>query len=209
MKRFFAFIVLIVTIVVFAGVGFADDPFTTRPHTWTDKNYFNSDVTFRDKITYGSGVQIYQAPIIVDLAGTSYYNIDPAKGSLFWINDHESTRGTRVSSGVSIILPKITPDLHNYIVKIQKMTYISGVSLAPLSTSSTTPVVITTKPWAGTSGTTDGLWNVTSGVTRQSATGLIMPEIIEIDATGDYLVFIALYNATSGSTWYQIDRYIQ
>ena len=207
MRKFFAFLVLIVVTMAFGSVSFADDPFATRPHTWTDKQWFNSDVMFRDKITYGSGVQIVQTPIIVTLAGTSHYTIDPAKGSLFWINDFESTLGTRVASGVSIILPKITKELNYYTVKIQKMTMISGVSMADAGTG-VTKIVITTKPWAGTSGTTDGIWNVTSGATRQSST-LVMPEVSEMDATGDYLVFIALWNQTSGSSWYQIDRYIQ
>lgn len=207
MKRFFAFLVLIVTLMAFGSVTYADDPIATRPHTWTDKQWFNSDVMFRDKITYGAASSIVRTPVIVTMSGTSVYTIDPNKGSLFWINDVNSTLGSRVSSGVSIILPKITKDLNYYVVRIQKMPFISGVSMLDAGTG-VTKIVITPKPWAGTSGTTDGIWNVTSGATRQSAT-LIMPEVSEMDASGDWLEFMALYHATSGCTWYQIGRYIQ
>jgi len=206
MKKFVAFLV-IVSIMAFGALAFADDPITTRPHTWTDKQWFNSDVMFRDKITYGQAVSVVKTPVIVTMSGQSVYTIDPDKGSWFCINDVNSTLGTRVSSGVSIILPPISKNLNYYTVRIQKMPFISGVSMLDAGTG-TTKIVISTTPWAGASGTTDGIWNVTTGVTRESST-LVMPEVSEIDASGDWLEFIALYNATSGSTWYQIGRYIQ
>lgn len=196
--------VLIAVALVFSYAYAALKTETNRV-TYTDKQLFRSDVEFRDKIEYGSGVQSYTNPLIVTMAGTSVYSIDPAKGSLFWINDYLSTDGTRgASSGVSIILPAITKAIDRYTVKIVKMTMSSGVSAIY---GGTTTVCLTTKPWAGTSGTTDSIWNVSTGTTRQSMT-LTMPEVQEIDATGDWLEFMAVYD-TSGGTWYQINRYIQ
>jgi hypothetical protein len=47
MKRFFAFLVLIVTILAFTGVSFAQDgAFPTRPHSWTDTQRFRGNVEF-------------------------------------------------------------------------------------------------------------------------------------------------------------------
>lgn len=203
-KCFIALLVLLVLVVTVDCAFARSEP---NPIEYSNHQRFRGDVSFYDKITYNSGVQIINTPVIVSLSGTSVYKIDPAKGSYFWINDYLSTDGTRGSnSGVSIILPKITQDLDKYVVRIQKMTLISGVSWADAGTG-TTVVCITTNPWT-LSGATDGIWNVTSGATRQSATQ-VMPEIIEIDATGDWLEFTAMYNATSGSSWFQTGRYIQ
>ncbi|MDY6856351.1 MAG: hypothetical protein SWO11_16960 [Thermodesulfobacteriota bacterium] len=133
----------------------------------------------------------------VDLAATNTYTIDKDVGSIFWIDDHESVDGTRDSgSGVSILLPKITSAYDNYECWILKR---------PVPFSGTTDICISTVPWV--SGTTDHIWNVTSGITYENASD-VMPEVIEIDAVGDWLKFKAEYAAT-GSTWYQIGRYIQ
>ena len=136
-------------------------------------------------------------PTVVDLAGTSLYSVAKTLGSVFWINDHESTLGTRVASGVSIMLPKISSDMDGMIFCIVKMP------VAPFS--GTTVVVVSTAPWV--SGTTDHIWNVTTGVTNETA-AKVAPELSEIDAVGDWLEFTAKYAAT-GSTYFQTGRYIQ
>lgn len=133
----------------------------------------------------------------VDLAGTSIYTVDPANGSVFFIDDHESQDGTRdTDSGVSLALKTITEAMDGACVKIVKQ---------PRPFSGTTVVVISTERWS--SGVTDHIWNQGSGVTYELS-NKEPPEIYEIDAVGDYLEFTAEYNA-SGSTWWQTDRYIQ
>jgi len=205
-KRYTLYLAAALVLAVMVSVAYAGLKTVTDRITYTDKQIFRSHVDLKSKLDIGSGVWLIHSPVIVSLSGTSVYRIDPQKGSYYWINDYQSTLGTRIASGVSIILPPITPDLDKYVVRIQKMTFVSGVSWVDAGTG-TTRIVISTYPSA-TSGTTDGLWNVTSGATRESATR-VMPEISEMDATGDWLEFTAMYNLTSGSSWFQTGRYIQ
>ena len=155
------------------------------------------NASFRSGVSREATAFRIDKPTVVDLSGTSYYNITKATGSVFWINDHESTAGTRVASGVSIMLSKITSDMDGMIFRIVKMP------VAPFS--GTTVVVVSTAPWV--SGTTDHVWNVTTGVTNETA-AKVAPELSEIDAVGDWLEFTAKYAAT-GSTYFQTGRYIQ
>jgi len=142
------------------------------------------------------GQNLFRPHTDVDMSGISTYTIDQDNGAIFWINDHESTLGTRVASGVSIMLPKITLAYDDYVCRIAKM---------PTPFSGTTKVVVSTVAWV--SGTTDHIWNATTGVTNETA-AKVAPEVSEMDAVGDWLEFKAVYGVT-GSTWYQVGRYIQ
>ena len=155
------------------------------------------NASFRSGVSREATAFRIDKPTVVDLAGTSLYSVAKTLGSVFWINDHESTLGTRVASGVSVMLPKISSDMDGMIFRIVKMP------VAPFS--GTTVVVVSTAPWV--SGTTDHIWNVTTGVTNETA-AKVAPELSEIDAVGDWLEFTAKYAAT-GSTYFQTNRYIQ
>uniref|UniRef100_A0A6M3J0E8 Uncharacterized protein n=1 Tax=viral metagenome TaxID=1070528 RepID=A0A6M3J0E8_9ZZZZ len=195
----------------------ADDTFAIQVRDTSGVTRFRVDITGAPHVYNSSGTEVWGVDAlgqptkvshtVVNLSGTSYYNVNKANGSEFWIDDLYSTLGTRVASGVSIMLPKITSAYNNYTVKIQKMTSIAGISSTAGVTafSGSTVICVSTVPWV--SGTTDQIWNVTTGVTNESSTK-VSPEVKEIDAVGDYLVFKAVYGA-SGSTWYQVGRYIQ
>jgi len=170
---------------------------------------------FHSGVTLPGSTPIISDPVVVDLAGTSYYTIDRANGSEFWIDDHESTLGTRVSSGVSILLPKITASYDGYEVKILKAPGLTSPGGSGATTfSGTTKIVISIAGTTASSGVTDHIWNATTGVTYESqyatwsGSTTELCEVSEIDAVGDWLKFKALYDS-SGSTWYQVGRYIQ
>jgi len=209
MRKFSVLVICVFVMVAFVGTAWAEDPFVAKRHTWTGKQTFLGD----GAIDMKKGTELrragteFKTPFIVDLGGTSVYTIDKSKGSEFWIDDYQSTLGTRVASGVSIIFPKITSKYDKYVVRIRKMTGLAYPSATTGATpfSGTTRIVLSTTPWV--SGTTDFIWNATTGATVQSA-AKVAPEVSEIDAVGDYLTFMAVYNVT-GSTWYQIERYIQ
>lgn len=197
-------------VLLFAGYAMADsgrETLRNPPQEIEMLSDYSSTETWASRIKDANGNIVYEVDDTgqelfrqhtdVDMAGLAVYTIDKANGSEFWIDDHESTDGTRDSgSGVSILLPKITQAYDGYVARVYK---------APNPFSGTTDVCVSTVPWS--SGTTDFIWNVTSGATNESS-GKVSPEVIEIDAVGDWLEFKAVYGAT-GSTWFQTGRYIQ
>lgn len=204
MKRFTVLIAALVLVLVMVGASWAESPSTRKRNNWNALQRFPQgiEVGLPDAAAPVSkvdqhGHSLYKPHVVVDMAGLATYTIDMTNGSNFWIDDHESMDGTRGSgSGVSILFKKITPEMNNYVARIYK---------APDPFSGTTDICVSTVPWV--SGTTDIIWNVTSGATCESSAH-VMPEVDEMDAPGDWLEFTAVYGA-SGSTWYQTGRYIQ
>jgi len=224
MKKLFAFLVMtaFLGVMILGGAyviaGSADPKIAVINKGVNNKNtvdFLNEDDLVSDSDGAVASQQSIKAYVAVyshakvtevDLSGTSYYNIT-APG-VYFINDHESTVGTRVASGVSIMLPKITSSLNGFKVKVVKI---------PNPFSGSTMVVISTAAWS--SGTTDHIWGqllsgattwsteAATGVTNESATK-VPPEIQAIDSAGDWLEYTAFY-ATTGSTWYQTGRFIQ
>lgn len=171
--------------------------------------YFDSGsgVTFSGDMVYGTTISMFKKPVMVSFSGTSYYTLSKANGSLFWLDAVGHGDGTRATtSGVSIILPKITSAYNGYVAKFfvaHGLNSLPGASGATVF-SGTTPIVFTTAKWS--SGTTDHIWSgnvgngFVSGATYESATQIV-PEYEALNGPGEWIEFTAFYHV-SGSTWY-------
>jgi hypothetical protein len=168
-------------------------------------------------------------PTVVNFAGTYYYDIT-APGVYYCDSTQAADSGTldgdrQTGSGVSMRFTATALSEENdggvfrlYNYPGYSMIGTGGKSGASMF-SGTTRVTVTLPVYPGSeadsiTGITRHAWNVTSGVTypdAEAGVGVIMaPEILEMDASGDWTEYKWVYDeSTGGGTLFQTGRYIQ
>ncbi len=177
----------------------ADDPIVTRPHNWTDKQTFRSDVTVNSPTSTNKAAIVFGSNSTFSNAGAGTYTAEQTFNDGVLLNDefvietysYASTSGTTLTwviangnvlflSGTTPILanlPTITAAMDGYVLYVKN---VSGATTRTLTPTAGTDAIESGKGSASTTDTT-------------------------LDAVGEYRVWVADYTSGASGVWRLID----